>query len=43
MCPNYVAINLYQKSGFKVEGTKKKSMYIDSKYIDEYYRSKILR
>lgn len=42
MCPNKAAVNLYQKSGFEIEGIKKKSMCIDGKYIDEYYMSKIL-
>ena len=43
LCPNSAAIKLYQKSGFEVEGTKRKSLYIDGKYIDEYYMSKILQ
>lgn len=42
MRPNIAAFNLYQKNGFEVEGIKKKSMYIDGEYIDEYYMSKIL-
>lgn len=43
MCLNNAAFNLYRKCGFEVEGTKRKSMYIDGKYVDEYYMSKILQ
>lgn len=41
-CPNEAAIHLYKKSGFKVEGIRKKSMLVHETYIDEYYMSKIL-
>ena len=40
-CENKVAIRLYEKSGFTIEGIKKKTMYVNSKYIDEYMMSKI--
>lgn len=43
LCTNEVALNLYKKSGFEIEGTKRKSMYIDGEYVDEYYMSKIIR
>lgn len=43
LCPNKAALNLYKKSGFEIEGTKRKSMYVDGEYVDEYYMSKILR
>lgn len=39
---NTSAIKLYEKSGFKIEGTKKKAMLIDGIYEDEYYMAKIL-
>lgn len=41
VCENKGAIRLYEKSGFSIEGTKKKTMYVDGKYIDEYMMSKI--
>lgn len=41
MTNNEIAINLYKKFGFEVEGVKKKSMKIDGKYIDEYYMAKV--
>ncbi len=40
-CDNKVAIRLYEKSGFAIEGIKKKTMYVNGKYIDEYMMSKI--
>ena len=40
-CDNKVAIRLYEKSGFTIEGIKKKTMYVNGKYIDEYMMSKI--
>lgn len=40
-CTNEAAIKLYKKSGFEIEGTKRKSMYVDGKYVDEYYMSRI--
>ena len=43
ICTNEAALNLYKKSGFEIEGTKRKSMYIDGEYVDEYYMSKIIR
>ena len=39
---NEVAIKLYEKSGFNIEGIKEKSMIIDGNYVDEYYMGKIL-
>ncbi|WP_024614969.1 GNAT family N-acetyltransferase [Clostridium sp. Ade.TY] len=42
VCNNTIAINLYKKVGFKVEGLKKKSILKDDIYYDEYYMSKIL-
>ena len=41
VCENKGAIRLYEKSGFSIEGIKKKTMYVDGKYVDEYMMSKI--
>jgi len=41
MCNNTAAIHLYQKKGFEIEGTKRKSMIVDGKYVDEYYMAKV--
>ena len=40
-CGNKLAIRLYEKSGFAIEGIKKKTMYVNGKYVDEYMMSKI--
>lgn len=42
LCNNKAALGLYKKSGFEIEGTKRKSMYVDGEYMDEYYMSKII-
>lgn len=42
ICNNKIALNLYKKNGFEIEGIKRKSLYIDGEYIDEYYMSKII-
>lgn len=42
MTHNVVAIRLYEKMGFKIEGLKEKSLIVDGKYVDEYYMGKIL-
>ena len=39
---NEVAIKLYKKNGFVIEGTKKTSMIIDGENKDEYYMGKLL-
>lgn len=39
---NEAAIALYKKMGFIIEGTKRDSLLIDGKYIDEYYMSKLI-
>jgi RimJ/RimL family protein N-acetyltransferase len=41
MTHNQVALALYIKSGFEIEGTKRKSLCIDGQWVDEYYMSKI--
>lgn len=43
MCPNSMAKQLYDKNGFEVEGTKRNSIFMNGKYIDEYYMSKIYK
>ncbi|HLO18608.1 MAG TPA: GNAT family N-acetyltransferase [Anaerolineales bacterium] len=42
MCHNERAIRLYQKMGFKTEGVKQDSLWINGKYVDEYYMARIL-
>lgn len=39
---NKIAIYLYRKFGFEIEGTRKMSTLIDGKYYDEYYMAKIV-
>ncbi|ANU10963.1 acetyltransferase [Planococcus antarcticus DSM 14505] len=39
---NQSAIALYKKMGFAVEGLKRDSLLIDSKYVNELYMSKLL-
>lgn len=33
---------LYKKAGFEIEGTKRDSLIIDGRFVDEFYMSKIL-
>ncbi len=42
MSHNVRAIRLYQKMGFKTEGTKKDSLLVDGKYVDEYHMARLL-
>lgn len=42
MAHNKRAISLYQKMGFKIEGIKQDSLWINGKYIDECYMGKII-
>ncbi len=42
MIHNTAGLNLYQKMGFQIEGTRKHSLRIDGKYVDEYTMAKIL-
>ncbi|MDS9472066.1 GNAT family N-acetyltransferase [Sporosarcina pasteurii] len=42
MTHNEAGIALYKKMGFEIEGTKRHSLWIDGKYIDEYYIAKLL-
>lgn len=41
-CHNENARHLYEKSGFKIEGTRVRSMLVDGSFVDEYYMSKLL-
>lgn len=43
MCPNSIAKQLYEKNGFEIEGTKRNAIFMNGKYIDEYYMSKIYK
>ena len=42
MAHNEAGIRLYKKMGFETEGIKRDSLYVDGKYIDEYYMAKLL-
>jgi len=39
---NEVAVHLYKKMGFEIEGVKRHSLFIDNNYVDEYYMSLLL-
>ncbi|MHC0036173.1 GNAT family N-acetyltransferase [Pseudoneobacillus sp. C159] len=39
---NHQALALYKKMGFQIEGTKRDSLKINDKYVNEYYMSKLL-
>lgn len=41
MTHNKVAIKLYEKMGFKIEGVKEKASVVDGKYVDEYYMARL--
>lgn len=41
MTHNERAVALYTKSGFEIEGIKKKSLKVSGDWVDEYYMSKI--
>ena len=38
---NKAGLSLYKKAGFEIEGTKRQSLIIDGKYMDEYYMAKL--
>lgn len=42
VCENEAAKHLYEKSGFVIEGIKRNSVYVDGRYMDEYYMGKIV-
>lgn len=39
---NEAGLRLYKKMGFEIEGTKRHSLFIDGKFVDEYYMSRLL-
>ncbi len=41
-CHNKAARHLYEKSGFEVEGIRRKAMHIGKDFVDEYYMAKML-
>ena len=41
-CHNKVAIHIYEKSGFEIEGIRRKSMCVGKDFVDEYYMAKML-
>ncbi len=41
ICENEIAKHLYEKNGFKIEGTKRKSVFVEGRYLDEFYMSKV--
>ena len=41
-CENTAAVRLYEKSGFKIEGTRPKSMKVNGRLRDEYYMGLII-
>ena len=42
-CHNEAARKLYEKSDFKVEGIRAKSMLVKGEVVDEYYMAKIYK
>lgn len=40
---NQGAVALYKKQGFKIEGTKQDSLFIENQFYDEYYMAKIYK
>ncbi|MGX7594493.1 N-acetyltransferase family protein [Planococcus plakortidis] len=39
---NPLAVTLYEKMGFEIEGVKRDSLFVDNGYVDEYYMAKLL-
>ncbi len=42
VCENKVAVKLYEKSGFVIEGIQRKSFCLNGKYLDQYYMGKLI-
>jgi RimJ/RimL family protein N-acetyltransferase len=42
MCHNERGVRLYQKMGYKIEGIKQDSLWVNGRYVDEYYMAKLL-
>lgn len=36
------AIRLYQRVGFEVEGTKRRSLRVEGEFVDELYMAKLI-
>lgn len=43
MTHNQRAVALFQKAGFKAEGVRQYSLFINGNYVDEYYMAKVLQ
>ena len=41
ICENEAAKHLYLKSGFEIEGIKRKSVCVGGAYLDEYYMARV--
>ncbi|MBQ3078195.1 MAG: GNAT family N-acetyltransferase [Clostridia bacterium] len=41
-CRNAVALRLYQRAGFVIEGLRRDSMRVDGAWVDEYLMSKLI-
>ncbi|TFD99489.1 GNAT family N-acetyltransferase [Jeotgalibacillus salarius] len=39
---NEAGLALYKKQGFEIEGTKRQSLHINGRMVDEYYMAKII-
>lgn len=39
---NAPAINLYQRMGYEIEGTKRRSLLLDGEFVDEFYMARLL-
>ena len=42
MTHNEAGIALYRRRGFEIEGTKKHSLLVGGRYVDEYYMARLL-
>ena len=41
-CPNAAALALYKKSGFEIEGLRRRSMRVNGQFVDEYEMAKLI-
>lgn len=41
ICENEVAKHLYEKNGFHIEGVKRNSVFVEGRYLDEFYMAKL--
>lgn len=39
---NHAGVSLYKKCGFEIEGTKRNSVMLNGRYVDEYYMAKLI-